>query len=123
MRTFRSPAVAVLTAFLVWAGAASTSNAQFFIGASNSDRQLLPGAIIPHDGLPFSHRYGYFSDFTPYFGAANFNQLEYLDYLDRLDRAERFGYRIPAPPAFLTARAIRPCPCGTPPPLLYLPAK
>ena len=42
----------------------------FSSAPSNSDRQLLPGAIIPHDGLPFSHRYGYFSAFTPYFGAA-----------------------------------------------------
>ena len=50
MRTFRRRATTILTAFLVWVGAASTSNAQFFIGASNSDRQLLPGAIIPTTG-------------------------------------------------------------------------
>ena len=118
MRTFRPRAVAILGAFLVWAAAASTSNAQYFFGADNSDRQLLPGAIIPHDGQPFSHRYGFFVGSASYF-APNYNQLEYLDYLDRLDRAERFGYRLPAPPAFLNAPRCRPCgPEALPPPLL-----
>ena len=106
MRTLRNRAAATLTAIVVWAGAATVCQAQFFIGASASDRQLLPGAVVPHDGEPFSHRYGFFAGSASYFGT-NYNQLEYMDYLDRLDRAERFGYRLPTPPAFLTAPRCR----------------
>lgn len=109
MRTLRNHAAATLAAVMVWAGATTAAHAQFFIGSDASDRQLLPGAVVPHDGQPFSHRYGYFGEFTPYFGAASFNQMEYLDYLDRLDRAEKFGYRLPTPPAFLNAPRCRPC--------------
>lgn len=122
MRTFRKKAVAVLTSFVLWAAPATVGQGQFFISSFDSDRQLQPGAVIPHDGLPFSHRYGYFAGSGPSY--SNFNQLEYLDYLDRLDRAERFGYRIPTPPAFLTAPRCRPCEREiAPPSILYLPSR
>jgi hypothetical protein len=123
MRTFRNRAAATLAAIVVWAGATTVSHAQFFIGSDSSDRQLLPGAVTPHDGQPFSHRYGFFPGSSPYFGVG-YNQFEYLDYLDRLDRAEKFGYRLPTPPAFLTAPRCRPCGRETlPPPPLYLPIR
>ncbi len=121
MRTYRNRATTVLAAVIVFAGANATSRAQFFIGAGDYDRGLQPGAVIPHDGLPFSHRYGFFAGSGPFFGA-NYNQMEYLDYLDRLDRAERFGYRIPTPPAFLISPACRPCARETPP-SLYVPVR
>jgi hypothetical protein len=119
MRAFRRHAVALLTAFTLWTNATTKSQAQFFIGASDYDHQLQPGAVIPHDGQPFSHRYGFFAGASPYF-AANYNQFEYLDYLDRLDRAERFGYRLPTPPAFLTAPRCGPCGRDTGPPALFI---
>jgi len=122
MRTFRNRAAATLTAMVVWAGATTVCHAQFFIGSDSSDRQLLPGAVTPHDGAPFSHRYGFFAPTGSYFGTS-YNQLEYMDYLDRLDRAERFGYRLPTPPAFLTAPRCRPCGPVTAPPPLYLPIR
>jgi hypothetical protein len=122
MHTFRNRAAATLIAIVACACATTASHAQFFIGSDSSDRQLLPGATVAHDGLPFSHRYGFFAGSSPYFGVG-YSQFEYLDYLDRLDRAERFGYRIPTPPAFLTAPRCRPCEREAPPPVLYLPIR
>jgi hypothetical protein len=122
MRTFRNPAAVTLAAILTCACATTASHAQFFIGSDNSDRQLLPGATAAHDAQPFSHRYGFFAGSSPYFGVG-YNQFEYLDYLDRLDRAERFGYRLPTPPAFLTAPRCRPCERVAAPAPLDLPIK
>ena len=38
-----------------------------------------------------------------------YSRYRAMHYLDRLDRAEKFGYRIPDPPAFLYAQPCRPC--------------
>jgi hypothetical protein len=105
MRTFRNRAAATLTAVVMWAGA-TTAHAQFFIGSGGYDRQLQPGAVVLHDGEPFSHRYGFYAGPSSYF-VGDANQLLYMDYLDRLDRAERFGYRLPPPPAFLAVPRCR----------------
>jgi hypothetical protein len=106
MRTFRNRAAATLAAIVVWAGATRVCHAQFFIGAGDYDRQLQPGAVVLHDGEPFSHRYGFYAGPSSYYGG-DANHLLYMDYLDRLDRAERFGYRMPTPPAFLYAPRCR----------------
>jgi hypothetical protein len=121
MRTSGNRTAVGLAAFVVWTAAATVAPAQFFIGSVDADRQLQPGAVIPHDGLPFSHRYGFFAGSGPSY--SNFNQLEYLDYLDRLDRAERFGYRLPTPPAFLTCPRCRACEREAPPALFYPPIR
>ena len=106
MRTFRNRAAATLAAIVVWAGATTASHAQFFIGSGDYERQLQPRAVVANDGEPFSHRYGFYAGPSLYFGAG-YNHFEYMDYLDRLDRAEKFGYRLPTPPAFLTAPRCR----------------
>jgi hypothetical protein len=108
MRSFHGRAATALLVVAVWAGAASVSRAQVFIGWREYDRMLQPGAVVPHDGEPFSHRYGFYDGPSFYFGMDS-NHFQYMDYLDRLDRAERFGYRLPTPPAFLTTPRCRPC--------------
>ena len=108
MRTIRRCAAGALAAFVLWAGTASAARAGVFIGWGGYDQQLQPGAVIPGDGEPFSHRYGYYAGPSFYIGG-DYNHFEYMDYLDRLDRAEKFGYRIPDPPAFLYQPRCRPC--------------
>ena len=108
MRTFRKDTAAFLAAFALWFATAAVGRAGVFISWGQYDRALSPGASVPYDGEPFSHRYGYYAG--PSFSiGGDYNHFLYMDYLDRLDRAERFGYRIPAPPAFLTQPACRPC--------------
>ena len=107
MRIPRLLAAACVAAFLFWAGT-PVAHAGVFIGWGEYDRALQPGASVPYDGAPFSHRYGFYAGPSFYYGTG-YDHIAYMDYLDRLDRAEKFGYRIPAPPAFLTAPACRPC--------------
>ena len=107
MRTFRLVALQVFPTLVTLAAGAATARAQFFIGAGDyDDRQLQPGAPVLHDAEPFSHRYGFYAGPSSYL-TGNWNHIQYMDYLDRLDRAEKFGYRIPAPPPFLTAPRCR----------------
>ena len=105
MRTTRSFAAAALAAFALWA---TTARAGVFIGWWGYDQQLQPGAVVPGDGEPFSHRYGFYAGPSFYVGG-DYNHFVYMDYLDRLDRAQKFGYRIPDPPAFLVQPQCRPC--------------
>jgi hypothetical protein len=107
MRIISKLAAAAL-AFVVCAATASVARAGFFIGWGGYDQQLQPGAVIPGDGEPFSHRYNFYAGPSFYFGG-DYNHFVYMDYLDRLDRAEKFGYRIPDPPAFLYQPRCRPC--------------
>ena len=73
----------------------ATAQAQIFIGGGGFERGLRPGYNIPHDGEPFSHRYGYDTGMSSfYFGHGGW-RAGYLEYLDRIDRAEKFGYAIP----------------------------
>ena len=110
MRTTRRRAAAALAALVLGAGLAPASHADVFIGWREYDRQLQPGAVTPYDGAPFSERYGYYAGPAFYLGTAgSYEHFVYMDYLDRLDRAEKFGYRIPAPPAFLVGPGCRPC--------------
>jgi hypothetical protein len=108
MRTIRRVAAAALAAYVLWAGAASAARADVYIGWSGYDQQLRPGAVVPGDGEPFSHRYNFYAGPSFYIGG-DYNHFAYMDYLDRLDRAEKFGYRIPDPPAFLYQPRCRPC--------------
>lgn len=70
---------------------------------------LRPGANVPFDGMPYSHRYGYFgtSPGISFASGMNRQQFEYLEYLDRVDRAIKFGYPLPKPYE-LTATEPRP---------------
>ena len=63
------------------------------------DRALAPGAVVPYQQDPFSHRYSYNSGPTLSitFGRCA-SKFDYVEYIDRVERAEKFGYRIPAPP-------------------------
>ena len=108
MRNFFRRAVAALAGLLFWAAASSVGHAGLFIGWGEYDRQLQPGAVTPYDGAPFSERYGYYAGPMLYLGTG-YDHFVYMDYLDRLERAEKFGYRIPDPPAFLVAPRCRPC--------------
>jgi hypothetical protein len=108
MRIIRKCAVAALAALAMWTAASAVGRADIFIGWGEYDRALQPGAAIPYDGAPFSHRYGFYSGPSFYYGNS-YDHFAYLDYLDRLDRAEKFGYRIPNPPAFLVQPPCRPC--------------
>jgi hypothetical protein len=108
MRTIVKLAAAVLSAAVVWAGGAAVGRAGVFIGWSGYDQQLAPGATTFRDGQPFSHWYNYDPGPSFYLGM-DYNHFLYMDYLDRLDRAEKFGYRIPDPPAFLYQPRCRPC--------------
>jgi hypothetical protein len=105
MRTFVK---ITITTLAIWVLSGAAAQAGVFIGWGEYDRALQPGASVPHDGEPFSHRYGYYAGPSFYVGM-DYNHFEYMDYLDRLDRAEKFGYRIPAPPAFLIESHCRPC--------------
>ena len=108
MRTIANCAAVVVWAVAAWAGTAAVGRAGVFIGWSGYDDQLQPGAVIPGNGEPFSHRYNYYVGPSFYIGG-DYNHFVYMDYLDRLDRAEKFGYRIPDPPAFLYQPRCRPC--------------
>jgi hypothetical protein len=66
-------------------------------GGGELERALRPGAYVPYDGAPFSHRYNYDVGPVLYFNG-DAQRLWTLEYLDRVDRAERFGYRMPTPP-------------------------
>src|SRR5262245_11048849 len=76
-----------------------TARAQGF-GSADWDRALRPGAFVPHDGAPFSHRYQYGTGPILYLNGDG-RRLWYLDYLDRADRADRFGYRPPPEPVWV----------------------
>ena len=71
------------------------------ISSGEIERAFSPGAYVPNDGMPFSHRYNYYSGPALYFNGSS-RQLWMQDYLDRVDRAARFGYCPPAPPRYLT---------------------
>ena len=71
--------------------AASSACAQSF-GSAEIDRAFRPGAYVPYDGAPFSHRYNYY-DAPFYFPGVSLHQFWYLYELDREERAERFGTR------------------------------
>ena len=72
--------------------AVSSAHAQVFISGGEFERQLRPGYNAPHDGQPFSHRYGYSTDMSSFYLGHQGWRLGYLEYLDRVDRAEKFGY-------------------------------
>jgi hypothetical protein len=108
MRILGKCAAAGLAVLAFWIGAAKPARAGVFIGWSGYDQQLQPGAVIPGDSEPFSHRYNFYVGPGFYIGD-DYNHFVYMDYLDRLDRAEKFGYRIPDPPAFLYQPRCRPC--------------
>jgi hypothetical protein len=108
MRLIGRHAAAALAAFVLCAAATAPARAGVFVGWGEYDRQLAPGAVVPGDGEPFSHRYNYYVGPSFYLGM-DYNHFLYMDYLDRLDRAEKFGYRIPDPPAFLYQGRCRPC--------------
>src|SRR5262245_53023784 len=67
------------------------------ISSGDIERSLRPGANVPYDGAPFSHRYNYGTGGFLYFGG-NAQQLWYYDYADRVQRAYRFGYQMPDDP-------------------------
>ncbi len=108
MRTLRQHATAALAAVVLLAGATAAAHAGVFISWGGYDQQLQPGAVVPGDDEPFSHRYNFYAGPTFSIGG-DYNHFVYMDYLDRLDRAQKFGYRIPEPPAFLYAPPCRPC--------------
>ena len=60
------------------------------------ERALRPGAYIPWDGMPLSHRA--FDPGSIIYLNGNAKHLWYLEYLDRLDRAEKNGYCPPRNP-------------------------
>jgi hypothetical protein len=95
----------VLTAAVAsWLALAAPCRAQGIYGGE-FERAMRPGAYVPYDGMPFSHRYGY--EIGPVFYLnGNASRYTYLEYLDRLDRAERFGYRIPDPPVYRPQRVF-----------------
>jgi hypothetical protein len=71
-----------------------TSLAQGF-GNGELQRAIRPGAYVPYDNAPYSHRY-YFDQgyqFFPHYDSANF---AYQEYLDRLDRQQNFGHLWPS---------------------------
>ena len=72
--------------------AVSAAHAQVFISGGEFERQLRPGYNAPHDGQPFSHRYGYSTDMSSFYLGHQGWRLGYLEYLDRQDRAAKFGY-------------------------------
>jgi hypothetical protein len=88
----------LLLGLIVVGGWAGVARAQSF-GSGEWERALRPGAYVPHDGAPFSHRYQYGAPTVLYFNG-DARRLWYLDYLDRADRADRFGYRPPPEPVF-----------------------
>ena len=61
MRTFRQHATAALAALVLWAGATAAARAGVFISWWGYDQQLQPGAVIPGDDEPFSHRYNFYA--------------------------------------------------------------
>jgi len=87
---------AMLAAFLALAPPARGQS----ISGGELDRAYRPGAYVPYDGAPFSHRYNYYTG-PSLFLNGDARQLYMMDYLDRVDRAARFGYPEPAPPNFL----------------------
>ena len=104
MHTFRNRAAATLVAMVAFACATTASHAQFFIGADSSDRQLLPGrpwlttACLSHTATVISLAPALIS------ASVTVNWNTWIIWIG-WTRRRRFGYRIPTPPAFLTAPA------------------
>jgi hypothetical protein len=92
MRPIVSSAVsgaAVLAALLLLPGRGNAQNLQSGWGW-DAGWSMRPGANVPYDGLPYSERYGYYSD--PYWWP--FPRTWQLMYeIDREERAEVFGTR------------------------------
>lgn len=59
---------------------------------SDAGRASLPGAYVPHDGAPFSHRYNYPEGPLFLWGGYGRN-FWYVEQLDREERFEKFGTR------------------------------
>lgn len=81
-----------ILSILCFLGAVSSAQAQVFISGGEFERQLRPGYNAPHDGQPFSHRYGYTTEMSSFYLGHQGWRAGYLEYLDRIDRAEKFGY-------------------------------
>ena len=59
---------------------------------SDAARAARPGAYVPYDGAPFSHRYNYFADdFGPWIPYGRNSWMVYE--IDREERFEKFGTR------------------------------
>lgn len=88
-------------AFLIMIGvsiSAGTASAQGFWGGELA-RGSQPGASVPYDGAPWTHRYNYDVGQPLLYlnGTSGRNQF-YLDYYDRYERAYKFGYKEPIDP-------------------------
>src|SRR5262245_46162803 len=70
------------------------------ISGDEIDRAYRPGPYVPGDGMPFSHRYNYYTGPSLYFNGSA-RQMWLQDYMDRVDRANRFGYCPPPVPRYL----------------------
>jgi hypothetical protein len=90
MRRLPTPAAA---AAVLFASLAFTSGAHAQANwGDDAGRAVRPGAYVPYDGAPFSHRYNYY-DFPYYFPGMSVRQFWIQYDLDRQDRFERFGTR------------------------------
>jgi hypothetical protein len=95
MRTFLIGLALAATAL---AATPTPAHAQMIWGGEY-ERALRPGAYIPHDAEPWSHRYHFTMGPNIYINGNGW-QLWYLEYLDRVDRAKKFGYAPPPPPKY-----------------------
>jgi hypothetical protein len=80
------------------AATAAPAHAQMIWGGEY-ERAMRPGAYIPHDAEPWSHRYHFTMGPNIYINGNGW-QLWHLEYLDRVERARKFGYAPPPPPKY-----------------------
>lgn len=91
MSAFRSPAALAACAAVVALALPSLSQAQGPWGL-DARRASRPGAYVPYDGAPFSHRYNYVD--APLFLWGDYGRSWWaVEQLDRVERFETFGTR------------------------------
>jgi hypothetical protein len=90
--------------------AAAPARAQMIWGGEY-ERAARPGAYIPYDAEPFSHRY--YNIGPNIYINGNGWRLWDLEYFDRVERAYKFGYALPpdpfvGPPHIVEERIVAP---------------
>jgi hypothetical protein len=90
LRFFAGLVLSILGGWLAAAG--QTSADTLSLWGADAGRAARPGAYVPYDGAPFSHRYNYPEPSLFLWGSYGRN-FYLLEQLDRQERFEKFGTR------------------------------
>lgn len=102
MRTLSSFGFLGAVVLLATLGTTSPCSAQRMIWGDDAARAARPGAYVPYDAAPLSHRMNYFPESSIFLWGSYGRSWELMYQMDRQERFEKFGTRYgPAnPPLF-----------------------